>query len=69
MAVLFAMLAVATPIAALDVSVGDLASATTSAFLLGLAFAMVAFTLSAATGGSDCDRPQRGRRGGGVPHP
>ena len=37
-AVLFAMLAVATTVADMDVSVGDLASATTSAFLLSLVF-------------------------------
>lgn len=51
-AVLFALLAVATPLADLDVSVGDLASATTSAFLLGLAFGVIAFALGAATGRS-----------------
>ena len=51
-AVLFVVLAVATSVADMDVSVGDLASATTSAFLLGLAFGVLAFALGAATGRS-----------------
>ncbi|MGH3017605.1 MAG: ABC transporter permease [Gaiellaceae bacterium] len=50
--VLFAALALATTVADMDVSLADLASATTSAFLLGLAFGVIAFALGAATGRS-----------------
>ena len=50
--VLFATLALATSVADMDISLADLASATTSAFLLGLAFGVLAFALGAATGRS-----------------
>ena len=49
---LFVVLAVATTVADMDVSVGDLASATTSAFLLSLVLGALAFALGAATGRS-----------------
>lgn len=49
-AVLFVTLAVATTVAGMDVSVGNLASATLSALLLGLAIGSIAFALGAATG-------------------
>ena len=48
--VLFVTLAVATTAAGMDVSVGHLAAATTSAFLLSLALGCIAFALGAATG-------------------
>jgi ABC-2 type transport system permease protein len=48
--VLFLALVVGTAIADMDVSASDLASATASAFLLGLALGAVAFVLGAATG-------------------
>jgi ABC-2 type transport system permease protein len=49
-AVLLISLAVGATAAGMDVSLGHLAEATVSAFLLALAFAAVAFALGAATG-------------------
>ncbi len=48
--VLFVTLAIATTAAGMDVSVGHLAAATTSAFLLAVAIGCLAFALGAATG-------------------
>jgi beta-exotoxin I transport system permease protein len=48
--VLFATLAVAKTAAGMDVSVRNLAAATTSAFLLAVALGCIAFALGAATG-------------------
>jgi beta-exotoxin I transport system permease protein len=49
-AVLLTALALSTTVADMDVSIGKLAAATVSAFLLGLSYGAIAFALGAATG-------------------